>query len=169
MTPGNAPGSNPTAAAGPPGSSPAPTGGTGQGGQGAAAGQGSGGNPLGEERPALETASRIERDIQDPRGGRVLSSWRRDGEPGEGTANLTFNQAVQEARAEGERAVSEQRVPKRYHRAIKEYLGNLPESPSDPPPPSPPPPSSPSSGSAPPDAAPAPTAESGAAADADTP
>ena len=44
---------------------------------------------------------------------------------------MTFNQAVQEARAEGERAVSEQRVPKRYHRAIKQYLGNLPEVPAD--------------------------------------
>ncbi|MEL7089860.1 MAG: hypothetical protein AAGL98_15680, partial [Planctomycetota bacterium] len=92
-------------------------------------GQGSGGNPLGESRAPMTTGSRVERDLQDGHGGRVLSSWQRDGQPGDGTSNLTFNRAVDEARSEAERAVSEQRVPKRYQRSIREYFGNLPEAP----------------------------------------
>lgn len=101
-------------------------------GQGPGDGQGSGGNPLGESRDPLPTGSRVERDLQDGDGGRVLSSWQRDGQPGEGSSNLTFNQAVDEARSEAERAVSEQRVPKRYQKSIREYFGNLPDAPPPP-------------------------------------
>jgi hypothetical protein len=145
-SPGPQPGNSPGQQAGGtnPGEQPGPSGGPGEGpqargagtspndpnapgGRGAGAGGGSGGNPLGQQRDPFQVGSRAERDLGDPRGGQVLSSWRRDGEPGEGESGMSFDQAVQEARTEGERAVTEQRVPKRYHQAIRRYLGNLPE------------------------------------------
>ena len=48
-------------------------------------------------------------------------------QPGE--AKLEFDAAVSEARAEAERAVSDDRTPQRYHKAIRDYFGNLPEAP----------------------------------------
>ncbi|MEM9881731.1 MAG: hypothetical protein AAF800_02290 [Planctomycetota bacterium] len=100
-------------------------------GVGPGEGDGSGGNPLGEERPALGTARHASGDIQDGSGGRVISSWTRDGQMAAGEAQTTFNEAVTEARAEAERAVTEDRTPRRYHRAIKDYFGNLPEEPAE--------------------------------------
>jgi len=98
-------------------------------GTGSGEGDGSGGNPLGEERAALGTASHASRDIQDGQGGRVIASWTRDGQMSKGESKLTFNQAVTEAQAEAERAVTEERVPKRYQKSIKDYFGNLPDAP----------------------------------------
>ena len=46
-----------------------------------------------------------------------------------GEAKLEFDAEVGEARAEAERAVSEDRTPQKYHRAIKDYFGNLPDAP----------------------------------------
>lgn len=109
----------------------------GQGGQpgqqangvGPGEGDGSGGNPIGDERAALGTASHASRDIQEGRGGLVIASWTRDGQMSKGESTVTFNQAVTEAQAEAERAVTEERVPKRYQKSIKDYFGNLPDSP----------------------------------------
>ncbi|MEM1108599.1 MAG: hypothetical protein AAGH99_07915 [Planctomycetota bacterium] len=100
-----------------------------QGGVGPGEGDGSGGNPLGDERAPLGTGSHASRDIQDGQGGRVIASWTRDGQMAKGESTVTFNQAVTEAKAEAERAVTEERVPKRYQKSIKDYFGNLPETP----------------------------------------
>ena len=92
-------------------------------------GDGSGGNPIGEERAALGTASHASSDMQEGQGGRVLASWTRDGQMSKGEAKLSFNRAVTDAKADAERAVTEDRTPKRYHKAIKDYFSNLPEAP----------------------------------------
>lgn len=99
------------------------------GGVGPGEGDGSGGNPIGDERAALGTAKHASGDIQQGRGGRVIASWTRDGQMAKGESTVTFNQAVTEAKADAERAVTEDRTPKRYHKAIKDYFGNLPEAP----------------------------------------
>ncbi len=104
--------------------------GGGGGGVGPGEGDGSGGNPIGEERAALGTASHASGDIQEGRGGRVISSWTRDGQMSRGEATVTFDQAVTDARADAERAVTEDRTPRRYHKAIREYFGNLPAEPT---------------------------------------
>ena len=126
MTPGNQPGqqagNQPGQSSGQPSSN-----GTAQGPPGPGEGDGSAGGLYGQERGPLQGTSHAERDIQEGRGGRVISSWTNDGQEGEATSTLTFDQAVREARAEAERAVSEDRTPKRYHKAIKDYFGNLPE------------------------------------------
>lgn len=107
----------------------------GQGGGGQSAGvgpgegDGSGGDPIGDERAALGTAKHASGDIQQGQGGRVIASWTRDGQMAKGESTVTFNQAVTEAKADAERAVTEDRTPKRYHKAIKDYFGNLPEAP----------------------------------------
>ncbi|MBB6430319.1 hypothetical protein [Algisphaera agarilytica] len=111
--------------------------GQGQGGQGGQAnngvgpgwGHGSGGDPLGDERAPLGTGKHASSDIQEGNGGRVIASWTRDGQMAKGESTVTFNQAVTEAKAEAERAVTEERVPKRYQKSIKDYFGNLPDSP----------------------------------------
>jgi len=134
--PGAQPGSQPGAQPGGQGNQPGPP--TGVGGQQAGAmpgpgkGQGSGGNPLGAERPALGAGSHVSKDIQEGRGGRVLSSWTEGGEMEPGEARLEFDAAVTEARAEAERAVGDDRTPQRYHKAIRDYFGNLPEAPPAP-------------------------------------
>lgn len=104
-------------------------GGQANGGVGPGEGDGSGGDPLGEERAALGTASHASTDIQEGQGGRVIASWTRDGQMSKGESTLTFNQAVTDAKAEAERAVTEERVPKRYQKSIKDYFGNLPDAP----------------------------------------
>jgi len=48
-----------------------------------------------------------------------------------GEAQLEFDSAVTEARDYAERAVSEDRVPRRYHGTIKDYFNQLPESAED--------------------------------------
>lgn len=98
-------------------------------GVGPGEGDGSGGNPIGDERAALNTAKHASRDTQEGQGGRVIASWSRDGQMSKGESTLTFNQAVTDAKADAERAVTEDRTPRRYHRAIKDYFGNLPDAP----------------------------------------
>ncbi len=114
---------------GSPGPGQGGNGGQANGGVGPGEGDGSGGNPLGDERAPLGTASHASRDIQEGQGGRVIASWTRDGQMSKGESKLTFNQAVTEAQAEAERAVTEERVPKRYQKSIKDYFGNLPDTP----------------------------------------
>ena len=62
----------------------------------------------------------------------MLSSWTEGGEMTAGEAKLELDAAVSAARVEAEQAVSDDRTPQRYHKAIREYFGNLPESPVGP-------------------------------------
>ena len=99
------------------------------GGTGPGEGDGSGGNPLGDERAPLGTGSHAASDTQNGQGVRVIASWTRDGQMSKGEAQTSYNRAVTDAQADAERAVTEQRVPKRYQKSIKDYFGNLPDSP----------------------------------------
>ncbi|MEO1237076.1 MAG: hypothetical protein AAFX76_09840 [Planctomycetota bacterium] len=94
-------------------------------------GGGDGGDPIGDERAPLNPNSRAVSDANGEPRGRVIASWTRDGQMSKGEARVTFNQAVTEAQADAERAVTEDRTPKRYHKAIRDYFGNLPTRPED--------------------------------------
>ena len=52
-----------------------------------------------------------------------------NGEMSPGQATVEFDQAVTEARTDAERAVTEDRVPRRYHGTVKDYFQQLPDSP----------------------------------------
>lgn len=102
-----------------------------QGGQGGKkAGTGPGGNPLGQEYQTGPYATRTEQDIQQGQG-RVIASWQQDGEMAAGDATVEFDKAITEARTDAERAVTEDRVPRRYHGAVKDYFQQLPDSPDE--------------------------------------
>ena len=58
--------------------------------------------------------------------GKVIARWLRDGKLSKGQSKVQYNQAVHKAKEAAERAVSEDRVPTRYHRAIKRYFDQLP-------------------------------------------
>ena len=91
-------------------------------------GSGTGGNPLGQERMAGNHTSYSEYDIQQGQG-RVIASWQENGEMTAGEATVEFDQAITEARSDAEHAVTEDRVPRRYHDSIKDYFQQLPDSP----------------------------------------
>jgi hypothetical protein len=109
-----------------PGAASAGKPGSGVGGQGA--GVGDGGNPLGMERQYGPYQSEAQGDIQD-RQGRIIASWMQSGENASGDATVQFDHAVTSARDDAERAVTEDRVPRRYHEAIRQYFNQLPQSP----------------------------------------
>ena len=94
---------------------------------GSKAGHGSGGNPLGQERKLTGYQTVAEGDIGQSEG-KVIASWMEKGEMAKGEAQVTFDQAITEARKEAEQAVTEDRVPKRYHEAIREYFNQVPQS-----------------------------------------
>ncbi len=102
----------------------------GRGGPGGFAGQGEGGNPLGRERGDPNLGSVEVFDIQEGEG-RVISSWQQGGASSAGKAQVEFRSAVTAAQADAERAVNDDRAPRRYHRAISRYFRGLPETPLD--------------------------------------
>ncbi|MFA9477957.1 hypothetical protein ACERK3_06555 [Phycisphaerales bacterium AB-hyl4] len=98
-----------------------------QAGVGEGAGSGSAGPPLGEERRIGEYQTQA-RDRSRDGQGRIIASWHEEGEMTADAPTIEYDQAVSEARSDAERAVSEDRVPRRYHGAIREYFKQLPES-----------------------------------------
>lgn len=102
--------------------------GAGRGVGGSKAGTGDGGNPLGEQRADPGRGSSAVADLQDGRG-KVIASWQTRGDAATGEAKLQYDAAVTEAQESAEHAVTDDRAPRRYHRAIRDYFGNLPESP----------------------------------------
>ena len=58
--------------------------------------------------------------------GKVIARYLRDGKLSKGKSGVSYNQEVRRAKQAAERAVSEDRVPSRYHRAIKRYFDQLP-------------------------------------------
>jgi hypothetical protein len=112
-----------------------------QGGQGGQPGNGGGvggreggnapgGNPFGAENPGYQHQSYAANDIQQGEG-RVIASWLENGEVAAGDAKVQFNAARTEAVQAAERAVTEDRVPRRYHEGIKDYFQQLPEDPNE--------------------------------------
>ncbi|QDU72392.1 coiled-coil domain-containing protein [Mucisphaera calidilacus] len=97
-------------------------------GTGSGAGYGEGGEVLGPDQ--TEVAG-YETDVTDDRQslepGRVITSWGPGGGPTEATSRLRFDATVDEARDAAERAVAEDRVPRRYHRSIQRYFEQLPQ------------------------------------------
>jgi hypothetical protein len=65
-------------------------------------------------------------DVQD-REGRVIASWEEMGGAMRNEATAEFDRAITGARDDAERAVTEDRVPRRYHEAVKEYFNQLPD------------------------------------------
>ena len=96
-------------------------------GVGPGEGAGDGGDPLGSGDAMRPLNSHASHDIQQGKDGRVTTSWTNDGESTTGTSSVAANRSITQGRAEAERAVSEDRTPQRYHRAIREYFDNLPE------------------------------------------
>jgi len=105
-----------------------PGGGSGQGGQ--KAGSGINNNPLGQPHQTGPYAVRAEGDIQQKQG-RVIASWQENGEMSSGEATVQFDHAITEARTDAERAVTEDRVPRRYHESIRDYFKQLPDTPQE--------------------------------------
>ena len=91
------------------------------------AGTGEGGNPLGEHQFAGPYNVRAEDDIQDG-SGRIIASWMQQGPSYAGEPNVEYDQAVTDARQHAEKAVTEDRVPQRYHQTIRQYFDQIPES-----------------------------------------
>ena len=58
----------------------------------------------------------------------MITSWLQEGEMSKGNSTVEFNRAVSDARNDAERAVTEDRVPRQYHRSIEDYFRQLPES-----------------------------------------
>ena len=100
------------------------------GGAAPKAGTAEGGNPFGAEQQANAYNVETRQDVHEGKG-RVIASWSESGEMAAGEATVQFNTAVTEAKSEAERAVTDDRVPRRYHGAIKNYFNQLPESPED--------------------------------------
>ncbi|MEX2544684.1 MAG: hypothetical protein WD316_06110 [Phycisphaeraceae bacterium] len=96
------------------------------GGRGAGAGVGN--DPIGQERRVEGYQQRGEDAAGEARAGRVIASWSEPGPVDAGEARLQFDDAVTEARSEAEQAVTDDRVPRRYHGSIREYFRQLPTS-----------------------------------------
>lgn len=100
--------------------------GSGQGGN--KWGVGDGGQPTGPNQTEVagyETEMGDDQRALQP--GRVITSWGPGGGPTESRSRLRFDATVQEARDAAERAVAEDRVPRRYHRSIQRYFEQLPQ------------------------------------------
>lgn len=91
-------------------------------------GSGEGGHPLGRERPLGTHTYQQRADIQDHKG-RVIASWFKDGQMVAGAPTVQFDRAITDARDNAERAVADNRVPRRYHESVREYFKQLPDSP----------------------------------------
>ncbi len=98
----------------------------GRGGQ--KAGSAVGGDPYGVPKQTGPYNAEAVGDIKDGQG-RIIASWLEQGPNAAGEATVEFNQAVTSARQNAERAVTEDRVPRRYHGPIREYFSQLPDSP----------------------------------------
>ena len=95
-------------------------------GWGQNAGNSDGGDPIGAHRRMGGYQSRAEGDLGESQG-RTIASWMSDEEATSGDAGVAFNEAVTQARNDAERAITEDRVPRRYHDAVIEYFNQLPD------------------------------------------
>jgi hypothetical protein len=99
---------------------------------GRGAGDQPGGNPLGQARNPLPNAMSTPVSDTRDRGiqGRVITSWLGpDGKMAKNAPGVSFDTAVTKAKADAEQAVTEDRVPYPYHRAILDYFNQMPRQP----------------------------------------
>ncbi|MCC7408451.1 MAG: hypothetical protein IT442_10290 [Phycisphaeraceae bacterium] len=104
--------------------------GNGQGGAGQGgimAGTEEGNDPIGREKWTTGTDSTAVSDAHDSQG-RVLASWLTPGGAIKGDAQVEFDQTVTAAQSEAEKAVTEDRVPRRYRSTVHNYFDQLPKS-----------------------------------------
>jgi len=99
----------------------------GRGVGGIKAGTGSGGNPLGRQQSPINTQARAKSDLEQGKG-RVIASWMSDGQNAAGQPKVDFDKTITQAQDEAAQAVSQDRVPRQYHRAIHDYFNQLPAS-----------------------------------------
>lgn len=94
-------------------------------------GTGDGGNPFtGPNSGAgYQHNTYAANDIQQGEG-RVIASWLENGKVASGEATVQFNASRTAAIQAAERAVTEDRAPRRYHETIKDYFQQLPEDPN---------------------------------------
>ncbi len=84
-------------------------------------GRGRGGPIQGEENVMEGHQTHSVSDAQN-RAGRVLASWQTDGPMTAGESNARFRETVQSGAEQAERAVTEDRVPARYHQTLERYF-----------------------------------------------
>jgi len=68
-------------------------------------------------------------DVRDAEG-RVIAAWSENGEGQGGEAQVAFNESRAQAQQDAERAVTEEYVPRTYHRTITSYFDRIPEDPN---------------------------------------
>lgn len=96
---------------------------------GSKAGTADGGNPVGAHERELTGYQTEHRGDIGQGEGKVIASWMENGEMAKGEAKQSFDQAVTAARSDAEQAITEDRVPRRYHEAVREYFNQLPQTP----------------------------------------
>jgi len=70
---------------------------------------------------------RVDSKRRSDSGGKVMTSWTDKGEPAKGEAAVEFNTAVTQATADAEKAINDDRVPKKYHGPVADYFKQLPK------------------------------------------
>lgn len=89
---------------------------------------GRGSAPLNLSESAQPQAQRTHVERQStPWQGRSISSWTQQGQTEKGDPQVGFDNAVSEAAKTAEQAVTEDRVPRRYHPTVQQYFNRLPE------------------------------------------
>lgn len=100
--------------------------GEGQGRQGGLlGGTAEGGDPMGEHRQMSGVGSVAREDIQDGRG-RIIASWLTPGGARRNDAQTQFQEVITDAQDSAERAMTDDRVPRRFHPTLREYFDQLP-------------------------------------------
>lgn len=94
-------------------------------GGGLRAGTAEGGDPMGEHRQMPGVGSVAREDLQDGRG-RIVASWLTPGGAERNEAQVEFDQIITDAQSDAERAMTEDRVPRRFHTSVREYFDQLP-------------------------------------------
>ncbi len=105
------------------------------------AGAQEGGDPLGAHRQVEAYQAQGRGDSAqdfDPQGGQSITWWRPDGHPAKGPATVQAQPSIPQAQRHAEQALTEDRVPRRYHQAVRRYFNQIPRHAEDAPPPSPP-------------------------------
>jgi hypothetical protein len=95
---------------------------------GSRGGHGDGGNPMGQERRMTGYNTEAHSEATDGQG-RVIASWMENGPMAKGDPTVEFNKTITEARREAEKAIAEDRLPRQYQKAVKDYFNQLPQSP----------------------------------------
>jgi hypothetical protein len=105
-------------------------------GQGDGGGQGSLGRGSGGRGPREQTATafKIERAKVETTEGKIVGQFLVDGEQIKGEASEEFVELIAAAERDATDSVEKSRIPRQYHKAMREYFARLPGQPKLPPP-----------------------------------